>query len=90
MQVFIKSRTTNDRILNNCVNSPHIHTKYFLSMTKLQTLQRPQVYKTNNKIFGYNFVASHTRDETKTEVVTCLERNAKSANQKQDLWRTHI
>lgn len=59
-------------------------------MINLQTLQRPQLHKTNNKLIGYNFVASHTHDETKTEVVTCLERNAKSANQKQDLWRTHI
>jgi hypothetical protein len=88
MQVFIKSRTTNDRILNNCVNSTHIHTKYFLSMISLQTLQRPQIYP--NMLFGYKFVASHTHDKTKTEVVSCLERNAKSANQKQDLWRTHI
>ena len=59
-------------------------------MINLQTLQRPQLYNTNNKICGYNFVASHTREQTKTEVVICLERNAKSANQKQDLWRTHI
>ena len=60
-------------------------------MCKLQTLQRPQtIDKTNQSLIGYNFVAIYTHERTKTEVVTCLERNAKSANQKQDLWRTHI
>lgn len=60
-------------------------------MCKLQTIQRPQLKtKTNKRFIGYNFVAKLAHEQTKTEVVTCLERNAKSANQKQDLWRTHI